>query len=241
MSAGAPLLPGPADVHVWWIDLAAVADAPVAILSADELARAERFRFPRDRDRWVRARVALRRILAAYVGTPPETLRLVARPGGKPALASEPALRFSLTHAGGRAALAVAWEREVGIDLEPVDPSLDIASLLAVACAPAEIARLEALPAGDRAAAFLTLWTLKEAYFKALGTGLARQPLEIAVALGPGGRAAVHDPHVTSADREYSLRLLDAGSGWVAALAVAGAPAPVRDFRWPLPGVDPGK
>jgi phosphopantetheinyl transferase len=64
---------------------------------------------------------------------------------------------------GARAALAVARDREVGIDLEPIDPGLDVSPLLAVACSQTEAARIAALAPLARPEAFLTCWTLKEA------------------------------------------------------------------------------
>jgi 4'-phosphopantetheinyl transferase len=160
-------------------------------------------------------------------------------------LAGETSLCFSLAHAADRAVLAVAPAREVGIDLEPVDPALDLPALLAAACTPAEAARIGALADDRRGEAFLTLWTLKEAYLKATGAGLTREPRSFSVSLAPDHRAAVHDPFAVAdanaGAREWNVRILDAGAGWVAALAVAGAEGAVRDFRWPpLPDSVPG-
>lgn len=152
---------------------------------------------------------------------------------GKPALTGASPLRFNLTHAGDRAALAVAWEREVGIDLEPIAPELDLPPFLAVACTPAETARIEALPPSERVAAFLTLWTIKEAYLKAIGAGLSREPRAIAIDLSPDGRAVVHDSRMESGSPRWSPRLLGAGTGWVAALAVDGAEPEISVFAWP--------
>jgi 4'-phosphopantetheinyl transferase len=146
-------------------------------------------------------------------------------------LAGTSPLRFSLAHAGNRAVLAVAWEREVGIDLEPLDAGLDLSPLLASVCTAAEAARIAALPPAKREEAFLTLWTLKEAYLKATGTGFSRDPRDIEVRLSED-RAAVHDPIQGEHDRGWGLRVLDAGAGWVAALAAAGSDPAISAFRW---------
>jgi 4'-phosphopantetheinyl transferase len=150
----------------------------------------------------------------------------------KPALAGNSSLCFSLSHAGDRAALAVAWEQEVGIDLEPVDPTLDLPPLLAVACTPAEFALIDALPTAERVASFLTHWTLKEAYLKALGTGLSRDPRAISIELLANDRVAVHDSDPETANQPWSLRQLNAGPGWAAALAIRGVEPVVREFNW---------
>jgi 4'-phosphopantetheinyl transferase len=231
--------PEPGDIHVWWIDLDRIGAEAADTLTDEEQRRAARFRRAIDGARWTAARAALRQILGGYTGIAPRAVCLTAGAWGKPALAGETSLCFSLAHAANRAALAVSRAREVGIDLEPVDPTLDLPALLAAACTPAEAARIGALADERRGEAFLTLWTLKEAYLKATGTGLTREPRSFSVSLSPDHRAVVHDPFAgAGADagaREWSVRILDAGAGWVAALAVAGAEGAVRDFGWPPP------
>ena len=224
-------IPSADEVDVWWIDLARIAHAD-RFLSPEERHHAERFRQARDRARWVAARAALRQVLGRYTATAPEEIALTRGAWGKPALAGEARLRFSLSHAGERAALAVATAREVGIDLEPLDPDLELGPLLAAACTAAETARIMALPAGERVVGLLTCWTVKEAYLKGNGTGLLRDPRDIAVdvASRADGRAVVRDPVGST---PWAIRLLDPGPGWVAALAVAGAEPAVRERHWP--------
>jgi 4'-phosphopantetheinyl transferase len=225
----------PDAVHVWWIDLERIEEPDWHVLSPEERARAARFRQPGDRRRWSQARTALRQILARYSSAPPEALRFAPGPWGKPALVGGAALRFSLSHAGPRAALAVARERDVGIDLEPLAPHLDrdLASLIAVGCSPAETARLLALPPDARLEAFLACWTMKEAYLKALGVGLSRDPRAIETETTSGGRVVVRDPLAVEGPPAWTLRRLDAGPGWLAALAVADAAPRVEVFGWP--------
>jgi 4'-phosphopantetheinyl transferase len=246
-------LPTSDQVHVWWIDLGVTPGAAEAILSPDERARAARFRYRRDGVRWIRARAVIRQILAGYLGLPPPDIwftggtpatsstspfPIAVEEGGgglraKPALVNDPRLRFNFAHSGDRAVLAVAWEREVGVDLEPIDADLNLASLLTAACTPAEIAHVEALSPDVRIERFLTLWTVKEAYLKAIGLGIFREPRTVEVALLVDGHAMVHDPHEMNTSRRWDVRLLDAGAGWVAALAVAGSGCVPRRFTWP--------
>ena len=81
------------DLHAWLIPI----DAPpvrvselTALLSLDEQARAARFRFERDRTRFIAARAALRRILGRYLGRAPAELAFDYSPHGKPSLAGDP-------------------------------------------------------------------------------------------------------------------------------------------------------
>lgn len=233
MSAPSRLSPGRDDIHVWWIDLERVETDSQAVLSADERARAERFRHPRDRRWWAAARTALRQILAGYTAEHPAEIRLTQGVRGKPALAGGSSLRFSLSHARERAAVAVSWEREVGIDLEPVDPGLDVSSLVMVVCSRTEAARIDACPPAARLETFLAYWTCKEAYLKGIGAGLSQDPRTVEVEVLGNGWTAVRDSVTGIQGPPWSARLLEAGPGWIAALAISGQAPSLTVYRWP--------
>jgi 4'-phosphopantetheinyl transferase len=243
----------PNDVHLWWIDLARSGDdAP--ILSWEERERAARLRRPDDRRRWSTAHVALRHILARYSGVAPHEVSLTTGAAGKPALgAGSP--QFSLSHAGERALLAVA-RCEVGVDLEVVDRHIlaesGLPRLMAKVCAPQEVARLMALPVEERRMAFLRYWVLKEAFLKGIGAGLMREPGTVIPHPQPfsqrNGRGALHPAthpdgstpwrgvegqYTVMRAPDWTLHLLNVGSGWVAALAVRSGEPAVFSFRWP--------
>src|SRR5262249_3681140 len=78
-----------AEVHVWRAPLDPVASCLERLqysLSADELQRAARFHFPRDRRRFTVARGVLREILSRYLGVPSAALKFRYSAYGKPAL-----------------------------------------------------------------------------------------------------------------------------------------------------------
>ena len=236
MSGRTPVsLPGLGDVDVWWVDLDGIEDDSPSLLAHDERVRAERFKSPRDRGRWISARVALRQILAGYTGTVPAQLQLMLGTHGKPALAGESLLRFNLAHAGERAVLAITRDREVGVDLEAIDPCLDVMPLLAVSCSEVEAARIAALAPDARAEEFLTCWTLKESYLKGIGTGLSREPRTVDVTLLPDDRAIVTDRLAETGEPPWSVRLLHPGPGWVAAVAAPGQLLSITEYHWPPP------
>ena len=118
---GAEVL-GEDEVHVWRIALdCGDGDSLRSGLSSDELARAARFHFERDRTRFSVARAALREILAHYLGASPDEIAFVYGGHGKPALAPPHGdLRFNLSHSHDVALCAVARGREVGVDVERI-------------------------------------------------------------------------------------------------------------------------
>ena len=229
------------EVHVWRTaldvsdeDLARVA----AVLSADERARADRFRVAPARRQFVAARAALRGVLATYLGCAPADVAFRLGPQGKPALTVPgTALHFNLSHSHGVALVAVTRRGEVGVDVEQVRPLTDADALAERYFAPAEVATLRALPEGERMEGFFNAWTRKEAFLKATGKGISYGVERVEVTLRPGELARVLALDGDSeAARGWGLTALTPAPGYVGALAIPGAVPPVRCWDWPPDG-----
>jgi 4'-phosphopantetheinyl transferase len=233
-------------VDVRWFDLAKLPWSDQGLeetLSSDERRRADRFFFPRDRRRFVRRRGALRILLADQLGTDPATVMLRTDAKGRPHLASEhrSPLRFNQSSSGDVAVCATTEGLDVGIDVEKVRGDFDVNELARRFFSPREVADLESLPEPARTGAFLSCWTLKEAFVKARGDGL-RLPLELFdVVARP--RTSPESSLVTtrwnpSEVAAWCVRALDARDGYVAAVAVAAPCTLVTvrvDTRWGAP------
>jgi 4'-phosphopantetheinyl transferase len=173
---------GPGDLHLWYrvtdsLDDAAVTEA-IALLSGDERARYANFVFPRDRRDFAAAHALVRRRLSDYEALPPEAWTFERTAHGKPALpvaqAGEPPLAFNLSHTRGLVACAVGRLADVGVDVEAVDRMADRQEVADRFFTREEIALLESVRGDQAAVRFTELWTLKEAYLKAVGVGLSR-------------------------------------------------------------------
>lgn len=163
----------PDTVQVWSVRLApSDAENDWGVLAPDERDRARRYRFEIDRRRYVRARSALRSILADHLGTRPAAIEFAYSSHGKPYIAGFP-LHFNLSHSGDLALIAVSRRREVGVDIEKVRPTGDLAALARRFFSLEECLAIDAAPPVDRVAAFYRCWTRKEAYLKARGDGLS--------------------------------------------------------------------
>jgi 4'-phosphopantetheinyl transferase len=171
----------PGEVHLWHCDLEACA-APdgcqreyEALLDANERARVLRLRFAADRAQLIASHALLRSVLGVYMQCAPATLRLEREERGKPFLAvGESPPSFNLSHAGTHAVLAVtACAAEIGVDTERHRSGRRFEALARRHFASVEVAQFAALPEAGRLACFYDLWTLKEAYVKARGMGLA--------------------------------------------------------------------
>jgi 4'-phosphopantetheinyl transferase len=175
-------------VHPDSADASARLDAYRALLSTDEIERMSRLIFARDRRRFLLTRALVRTTLSRYASVPPERWTFIANVHGRPEIFDRPRgvpdLRFNLSHTDGLIACAVTIGREVGVDVEHIGRRLtyDVASRF---FAPQEVADLKSLPADQQARVFFDYWTLKEAYIKARGFGLALPLGDFAFTLAP--------------------------------------------------------
>jgi 4'-phosphopantetheinyl transferase len=226
-------------VHVWRADLgleAAHLRRLAQNLSADEKERSSRFRFARDRDRFVGARGLLREILAPYLNASPRRLSFGYSAHGKPFLAGEEhsPLRFNVSHSFDAMLLAIAHMREVGVDVEGVrniSPAMD--EIGDTVLSEPEKQALARFDGEDKRTNFLRFWTLKEAYIKADGRGVSL-PLERIDVSAPEGRVAVLN-EATGEWRtcpRWKLRTLTPVPGYVAALAAEGQDWRLALWQW---------
>ncbi|MGW1665493.1 4'-phosphopantetheinyl transferase family protein [Streptomyces microflavus] len=207
-------------------------------LSSAELRRAASFARPADRAAYATAHTALRQLLGGYLDRPPAALTFVrepcpgcAGPHGRPAVVQAgggPPLHFSLAHSRGLIAVAVA-PRVIGVDVERL-PSPETVEACARALHPGEQAELAAAPPGERRAHFGRLWTRKEAYLKALGTGLSRHP-----------RTDYLGSDLRRRPARWAVLDLPAGPEHAAAIAVPGDRPDHITVRWLPAGLPYGE
>lgn len=229
------------EVHVWCAGLDVSADTVgrlYATLSSTERERHSRFRFRRDQQRFVAAHGALRDILGRYLGVPPDQVRYVCNPSGKPELdpVLRSGLRFNLSHSSDLALVAVATHARVGVDVEAIREESGYAEIAQHFFSPLEVRRLHGLSKPLYAEAFLGHWTRKEACLKALGEGLAtsQERGSLASALRPRRRAAVlgQVPDGCMANGNWSVHALRPAPGYIGALAIEGHGWHVHEYPW---------
>ena len=215
------------EVHLWRVDLAAVAAGEkrwLQILSPDERTRAARFHFPHDRQHFSATRALLRTILAGYVASEPAELGFRYSEKDKPSLAlAGNQMEFNVSHSGAMALLAFARGRALGVDVEKIREDFDPDALAHRFFSSEEQSQLAALPTSERYHGFFRCWTRKEAYVKAKGAGLSLPLDQFDVSLRPGDENALLATRPDIAEAAlWSLQDVPVGNGYVAALCVQG-------------------
>jgi 4'-phosphopantetheinyl transferase len=146
----------------------------LAVLSDDEVRRAERFHFDRDRQLFVTSRGLVRKALSKYINVDPAAWRFEKNSFGRPEIifpSEGRVLRFSASNTDGLAMCAVAFNRDIGADVEYLrEPPLDVVDC---SFAPVEAQSVLNCSGNERSERFFEYWTLKESYAKARGLGLS--------------------------------------------------------------------
>ncbi len=191
---GTPPRPGPGAVDLWIASLDDNPDVFLPTLSEAERERGAAFHFEKDRRKYAVGRGLLRRVLGHYLDCDPAGIRIVPDDRGKPRLDDPKVtdLDFNLSHSGERVLFAITGGIPVGVDLEAISRETNLPECARTICSAEELPRFRALPAAELPRALLRLWTAKEAFLKAIGTGLHVAPdrLEIPDSIREGSSTA---------------------------------------------------
>jgi 4'-phosphopantetheinyl transferase len=195
-----------------------------ALLSEDEVARAGRFVFDRDRKHYIVARANLRKELSERLGLRPESVKFDYGKYGKPVLAknvSSRSLYFNASRSNDVAAYAFAEDREIGVDVEAVRDLPDINDVAEHCFSDRENADFRSLEEMDRLKGFFNCWTRKEAFVKAIGEGLSHPLHDFDVSLVPGKAAQMlRVGDVAGKDCGWEVHRFSPFPGYVGAVVV---------------------
>jgi 4'-phosphopantetheinyl transferase len=215
-------------IHVW---CAALSDFDCelprfeALISSAERAKAERFRFSKDRNHYIIRHGILRLILGRYLKRHPSAIDFCYGPFGKPEIQHDAArnrLNFNASHSGDLAIYAVTRAFSIGVDVEYLRPVPNFEEIASQFFSPREAATLLAVPTESRIERFFAYWTGKESFLKATGEGIGGGLAKVEVTLTPGEEAEILSIAGQLPTRtEWKVRSFSPARGYLAAIALA--------------------
>jgi 4'-phosphopantetheinyl transferase len=169
------------DVHFYYACLDEIHDPLLldhygTMLTPPETCALNKITSERKRHESLVTRALARFVLAGCCGVAPKAVQFFSTPHGKPGLlpgVSSLPVQFNLSHCQGLVGCAVTLGADIGLDMEDTHRKVNM-DLAGRFFSPLDIRQLE--QAGDTVAKqdrFVDLWTLKEAYVKAVGKGLS--------------------------------------------------------------------
>ncbi|PID41832.1 MAG: 4'-phosphopantetheinyl transferase [Gammaproteobacteria bacterium] len=170
-------------IHLWFCEEQTIRKPETlalyrTLLSRDEIGQQAKFRFESDQHRFLVTRSLVRSVLSLYYPpVSPKEWQFTKNRYGRPGIANPIPLplHFNLSHTDKMVLLAVAAEPWIGVDIETTqrrNPGNEL-KLAERFFSEEEARQLAELPDHGRKERFFQLWTLKEAYVKACGKGLA--------------------------------------------------------------------
>ncbi|MFY7698056.1 MAG: 4'-phosphopantetheinyl transferase family protein [Legionella sp.] len=191
-------------IDIWRFPLHTESIQSHAILSPDELTRANRYHFAKHKRRFTIARTMLRLIIARYLSVNPKKIIFTYNTYGKPFIHQYPELQFNLTHSKDCALLAIGSTHPIGIDIEyfSARPYLNIGKEI---FSYKENIELQNLSQSMRPLGFFHLWAQKEALIKACGLGLSYPTKQFDLPLLPPTRLNIIDPKFKQPWQIYSF------------------------------------
>lgn len=196
-------------------------------LNAEEITRANRFFYEKDKNRHIVGHGAMRIILGRYLNQSPSSIEFEYEMNKKPFIANKINLHFNLSHSGNWILLAIA-NSPVGVDTELINPAFEYKDVMEGYFSPPEIRFISKDKSAER---FYLLWTRKEAQIKGTGKGLDEN-----IKLIPGLAGTYHiDEDVISSDLEWLISSFNLDEEHIASVAASPLTQELRfwiaDFR----------
>ena len=211
-------------VHVWQTNIDDLSIYPKDILkslSPDELERADKFKFPEDREHFILRRYKLRVILSKYCDCQPHELVFRYNFYKKPFIyiPEYEGVKFNMSFSGNLMLAGLSKNTDIGIDIENVRQMPDLENIAREDFSLQEVNYLKGT--SDKTTTFFKIWTRKEAFIKATGKGLYHPLKSFCVNINSSGRYE----HVVIFDHPeesglWRTEALNTSDGYIASMAI---------------------
>ena len=162
--------------HIWYFDIESVSNEIEyykGFLSSEEIAKADRFKFTKDKTISILARGALRILSGRYLHMSPNTIKFKYGKYGKPDYGLPVPVKFNVSHSGNFIVIAFVKNSQLGVDIELIRRDFNVLDIAENFFSKMEIKTLHDVDKDDVFKAFYRCWTRKESFIKAKGSGLS--------------------------------------------------------------------
>lgn len=221
------------EVYIWYFNIDDFSNEKMYyahLLSAEEIAKFGRFKFPKDQKIHIFSRGLLRVLSGYYLGQSPKDISFKYGEYGKPDYNFVSPVKFNVSHSGNFIVLAFVKDTQIGVDVEKIKTNFDTLRIAENFFSTKEIEALRACSENERAMAFYRCWTRKEAFIKAKGSGLSFPLISFTVSLDDGPPRILRTEWDPLEKLEWKLHSFRPHSGYIGALALRGTVKKVSHY-----------
>ena len=177
-------------VHVWQVNLKSRNELPKDLqdyLSPNELERAAKFKFSKDREHFLLRHYLLKLILCEYCDCQPHELKFRYNNYNKPFIniPEFKELKFNMSSSDDLMMIGLCKQNDIGIDVEKIRETGNLEHIALENFSERELEYLNSKL--DKTTAFFNIWTRKEAFIKAVGKGIYFPLKSFCVDVDPSG------------------------------------------------------
>ena len=230
------LLLAPNQVDLWFVDINEHKDRLphyLSVLNDVEKERASKYRFEKDKNCSIIARGVLRTLLGNYLEKNPKEIKFKLGEFGKPSLNEESNIEFNISHSGNVIVLAFVLNDKIGVDVEHTKRTIEVNSIAKQFFSKEEVTALFSLEESYQKQAFYNCWTRKEAFIKALGSGLSFPLNQFVVSLDSVYNAELIETKWDDKEREnWVLKSFEPVKDYIGAFSVKGKVTDVQYWKF---------
>jgi len=227
------------EIHIWWFEvdrLQSYVDRFYQILNQDEQERAGRYKTELLRARNIVAWGVLKKLISNYTTLRPDEVMFTHNRYGKPELSPHlcsSGLQFNMSHTNGMGVVALAKNNPVGVDIEEVRELHDLDDLVEFCLSSYEKSWFSCIPGDMLLRVFYQLWTAKEAFLKAIGTGLSFPMMEVEFTLKSNDELKLYRVKEEAASPVlWRLFSLEQPPNYAGFLVTENENAVIKNYNW---------
>ncbi|MCK5925271.1 MAG: 4'-phosphopantetheinyl transferase superfamily protein [Methylococcales bacterium] len=214
------------EIHLWFVDCQTITPnlqhEYQSLLNSEERVRWQRFKFEKHQRQYLITRALVRTTLSKYTHIQAQEWQFSKNKYGKPAIFPAQNLYFNLSHTENLIVCAVTRQAAIGVDVETLTHKSSIMEIAQRFFSPQEIKALSNETKSKQKQRFFQYWTLKEAYIKAKGMGLALPLAQFSFAIDDEKKKLTlsFEPALTDNSTNWCCWLFDIGVPYYLSLCV---------------------